>query len=472
MRALVYCRVSLDQRGDARSVNEQETESRAWADREGWTVARVISETGSASRFAKSTKARSHWDTVVAEIQSGAYDILLTWEASRATRDLAVYADLRDLCAAAGVLWGYSGTVYDLQARGDRFRTGLDALLSEDESHRTSDRIKRSVRARAQAGAPHGKLPYGYRREYDTTTGALLRQVPNEETAPIVREIYRRVAGGEGLHTIAVDLTRRGIAPPRPARSPRAKDGQAWLASTVKRIALNPTNVGQRTHQGVIVGDATWPALVDRATFDKAHGILTQPGRLTRGGDSTARWLLSGIATCGIPGCGGPMRIYTNRGTKTYTCHWCFKVTRRAEPVDQHVSDLVVELLAHINTGPDDRAPSPELDDARAELDALRTRLESFTDAASEGQVTPAALGRIEAKLRPQIHLAQLRVAQLSAPAALSRFDLTDPQAFWGAASMADKREVLRAAVRVVIHPAGRGKRIFDPSLVEVSPAW
>lgn len=472
MRALVYCRVSLDAKGEGRSVSEQEKECRTWAAREGWDVVDVISETGSASRYAKSTKARTRWADVTDVVSSGNVDILLTWEASRATRELGAYADLRDLCAKHSVLWGYSGTVYDLANRSDRFRTGLDALVSEDESARTSERIKRAVRARAQAGAPHGKLPYGYRREYDPDSGALLRQVPNEETAPIVREIYRRIALGEGLHTIAVDFTSRRIAPPRPARSPRAADGQAWLASTVRRIAANPTNAGLRTHQGEVVAEATWPALVDRDLFDTVQGVLTDPARMTRTVDSTARWLLSGIATCGIEGCGGPMRIYNNRGSKTYTCHWCYKVTRKAGPVDDHVGELVVQLLKHLDVADTERPDSPELDDARAELDALRRRLDSFTDAASDGEVTPAALGRIEAKLLPQIHLAQQRVRQLSAPAALSRFDLSDPEVFWESATMGEKRDVLRAAVRVTIHPAGRGKRTFDPALVEVLPAW
>lgn len=465
----MYNRVSEDAKGQGRSVDEQEQENNAWAQREHWTVVKVISETGSASRFARSTHARSKWPEVVAEIQSGNYDILLTWESSRATRDLAVYADLRDLCAAAGVLWGYSGTVYDLQARSDRFRTGLDALVSEDESHRISERVLRATRARARAGEPHGKLPYGYRREYDTTTRALLRQVPDEQTAPIVREMFERLIGGESLHAIAKDLTRRGIAPPRPARTPRAAEGRAWIPSTVKRITMNPTNAGLRTHRGEIVGDATWPALVDRATFDAVQGILTDPTRNSRAGDSHARWLLSGIALCGL--CNGPMRTYMNRGARTYTCAWCFRVTRKADQVDEHVSDRVVALLAHLNIG-GPLVDDAELARARDELDALRVRLEGFTDAAADGQLSPTALVRIEGRLRPQIAAAQAKVRHLSAPAALARFDLSDPVAFWDRATLEDQRTVLRAMVRVVIQPAGRGKRIFDPSLVVVTPTW
>lgn len=77
MRALIYARVSLDVTGQARSVTEQETELRAWADREGWTVETVIAETGSASRHARSTQARKRWPELTAELASGRYDLLL-----------------------------------------------------------------------------------------------------------------------------------------------------------------------------------------------------------------------------------------------------------------------------------------------------------------------------------------------------------------------------------------------------------
>ena len=66
-------------------------------------------------------------------VAAGGLDVLVTWEASRAQRDLDAYLELRRLCAASGVRWAYSGTVYDLAHGSDRFRTGLDALVAEDE---------------------------------------------------------------------------------------------------------------------------------------------------------------------------------------------------------------------------------------------------------------------------------------------------------------------------------------------------
>lgn len=465
MKAVIYARVSIDREG--RSLNEQEQECREWADREGWTITHVIRETGSASRYARSTGARQKWDELTTLVASGDVDALLTWEASRATRQLSEYAMLADLCAAHGVRWGYSGTLHDLTTRDARFRTGLDALLAQDESARTSERIRRSTRARAVTGRPHGKLPYGYRREYDSQSGSLLRQIPDEEQAPIVQEIARRVLAGHTLRAIAADLTARDVPIPRPARN--RSTPQAWLPVTVRRIALSPTNAGLRVHQGEIVGDAAWPPLISREDHDRITQLLTADGRSHRTGDSTARHLLSGIATCGP--CGGPMRyLAPKRAHGTYGCRDCMKTARTQPALDKHVEDVTLALLAGVDASTLN-APTPEADAARLEAEALERRLEGFTISAAEGEVSPAALATIEARLLPQIKTARAKAKALSAPPGIDPKAVEDPHAWWGAATIEQKRGLLRAAVRVVIQPSPATKS-FRPEYVDVTPAW
>lgn len=465
MRVLIYARVSIDREG--RSLNEQETECREWADREDWTITHVIRETGSASRYARSTGARTRWDELTTLVASGDVDALLTWEASRATRQLSEYAMLADLCAAHGVRWGYSGTLHDLTTRDARFRTGLDALLAQDESARTSERILRSTRARAVTGRPHGKLPYGYRREYDPQTGALLRQVPDEEQAPVVQEIARRVLAGHPLRAIALDLTERAVSPPRPARNRTRPTG--WLPITVRRLALSPTNAALRVHQGSVVGDAAWPALITREDHDRIAQLLTADGRSHRTGDSTARHLLSGIATCGP--CGGPMRrLAPKRGRANYTCRDCMRTSRAQAPLDEHVTEITLALLAGIDASTLD-ATNPDAEAATVEAEALEQRLEGFTISAAEGEVSRTALGIVEARLLPQIRAARAKAKALSTPAGIDRKAVEDPEKWWGAASIEQKRTLLRATVRVAVNPSPATKS-FRPEYVDVTPAW
>ncbi len=467
MRALIYARVSLDARGEGRSVAEQVKECQAWADREGWTVTATITETGSASRYARSTGARTRWAELTEAVSSREHDILLTWESSRATRQIGEYAELVELCRTHLVLWGYSGAVYDLSTRDGLFRTGLDALLSQDESARTSERISRAVRARAAAGAPHGKIPFGYRREYDPTTGALLRQVPHEETAPIVREVYQRIAAGVSLNAIARDLTARGIPTPRPAKS--RFDADAWIAMSVRRIIRMPAYNGKRVHQGEVVGQATWPALIDDDLWARANAAIDSHTR-TSPTDSTARWLLAGIAQCGL--CHGPVRRIKNGTGQSYTCKWCYKVSRVVAPTDDVVTRKLLALLELApRGGPTSPETSPEALAARDDATMLRARLDALVDQATDGQLSATSLARAEQRLLPQIRASELRARTLSTPPALAGYDLSDPAALWKSLDMPGKRTLLRRAVRVTIHPAG-GSKVWRDDLIDVEATW
>lgn len=120
-RAIIYTRVSSDKGRDARSTTEQEQDCRQEAARQGWPVGAVVTDNDiSASRFA--AKDRPGFKRLWQILQPG--DVLVTWESSRAQRDLRDYLDLRDLCYERGVLLSYNGRTYDLSEGEDRFVQG------------------------------------------------------------------------------------------------------------------------------------------------------------------------------------------------------------------------------------------------------------------------------------------------------------------------------------------------------------
>ncbi len=297
VKAVIYTRVSSDRSGRGRSVTEQEADCRAVCAHEGWVVADVLVDNDAgASRWSRRDRPAYHKLSMV--LRGGGVGVLVTWEASRAQRDLSAYVQLRDLCAERGVLWSYSGRTFDLSRPDDRMTTGLDALLSEREADVTRERVLRALRARVEAGTPHGKVAYGYRRVVDPVTGESTGRVCNETTAPIVVNACRRALTGEPLAAIARDLNDRGVAAPRPGR-----DGAPvkWTGSQVKRMVVSPTYAALRTHNGVVVGPATWPALVSEADHFALRARLNDPRRLTHK-DGALKHLLVGIATCGVCG--------------------------------------------------------------------------------------------------------------------------------------------------------------------------
>lgn len=292
------------------------------------------------------------------------------WESSRGSRRVGEWVDLVDLCKERRVqIWVTThGRLYDPANARDRRSLLEDAVDAEYESDKTSERIRRSVRAAAEAGRPHGKHLYGYERIYDPKNRALLRVDAHPEQAAIVKEAARRVLAGESFYGIAKDFNERGVPPRRPAmKADRTNFG--WTPPAVKQMLSMPAYAAKRQPRGEIVGDADWPALIPYDEWIKLQAVLSpQDRRRTNGWP--ARHLLAGIAVCGV--CGAKMRVgRQNAGSrstgpngvllprKTYLTYVCagvpghlgpgerkgFHVAMREEHLDQLVTEA---LLARI----------------------------------------------------------------------------------------------------------------------------
>ncbi|MFJ4284051.1 recombinase family protein [Paenarthrobacter nicotinovorans] len=455
MKAAIYTRVSVDRTANARSVTSQEQECRAEVERRGWDATAIYTDNDrSASRYAR--KNRPHFDQLMADIASKKFDVVVTWEASRATRDLEVYVALRAVCRAAGVQWCYSGKLYDLSRPDDAFSTGLDALISERESDQTRERIMRAMRQTAATGKPHGKIPYGYAREYDNATGILVRQYPHPEQAPIIQEAARRVLAGESMRQIAKDLKARGLM----------SQSQAWAPARLTELLKSPTLAGYRVYQGKIIGDAAWEPVIDRETFHALQGILNDPARTTQRGSEPAQ-LLTGIATCGV--CDGSMVRRLTRGKNQYQCRNNYCASRNVEKTDAYVVYALLQKLQEkavmdAATIVDGDGTSPLLD----EINALELRLNGFYQQAADGSLTPQGLARVETSILDQLQTKRQALASATKPKSAA-LDAERIVSGWDDLDLAEQREIVRAMMQIRILRAGRGHTTFDPSLIEIT---
>lgn len=81
--AVIYTRISLDKDKDGLAVDRQEEGSRLLADRIGWTVTEVYTDTLTAS---KENKRRPDFERLVADIEAGEVDRVLLWHCDRLYR--------------------------------------------------------------------------------------------------------------------------------------------------------------------------------------------------------------------------------------------------------------------------------------------------------------------------------------------------------------------------------------------------
>lgn len=453
MKAVIYTRVSAD-RSNGRSVAEQEAECRAECERNGWQVAEVLSDNDAgASRHSR--KSRPAYDRLAKILEPG--DVLVTWEASRAQRDLSAYVTLRDLCAHSGVRWHYGGATYDLGTGDGRFRTGLDALLAENEAEKTRERVLRATRANAAAGKAHGKIPYGYRAVRDSKTGLITDRVPDEFEASVVRELARRIIAGESLRALRAELEMRGIPGPT---------GGKWYTSTIRRILRSPTIVGKRVHHGETI-PGSWEPILSEADQEAIIGILSDTSRTAASRGPEPVHLLTGIARCGR--CDAPMTRMKSSGYPTYVCSAHYHVARNQRKTDLLVEAEIIARLEDPALAETLVAGSADSAAAFEEARKLRLRLDGFTLEAAKGNLSPARLGQIEAQLTPMIEAAEARATAAMELPLVGETVGPDAGVKWKGYTVEQRRALVRGLVTITIHPTQRATaRRFDPELIEV----
>ncbi len=478
--AIVYGRASQDRKGLMRSINDQVTDCEAWCQPIRWRVARVIKDSDrSASQWRK--KEREGFEEAIALINSGRYGGFVTWEPSRAGRDLEIYVQLRKACQRAGVLYLTHGRVYDLSRSDDSFMMGFEFLRAEADANTMRERQLRTVRLNAEKGRPHGRLPYGYRRVYDEYTGVLLRQEPDPHTGQIVRDAARAVLAGKSVWSVAMRLEDAGEPTPM---KPWVDAPRGWDTNTLRQVLQNPTIAGKRVYRGEVIGDAQWEALISWEDFQRLQRLFADPGRRVKGGGGTpAKTLMVHIAKCHY--CGRPLKRAVRRrkgkaDAVKYQCQFrgCYKTTISQPGLDAFVEEAVLtwferpenlSRIAETNDGDDWLAQSAA---AEGRIAALRMRLDEAAEQYSAGALSLGMLTKVEQTLRPQIEEAQRAlIPPISDERVRELVTSGDVRAAWADLPLAERRTIIKVMFDVRIQQTtNRGQNAFEPERVLMEP--
>lgn len=465
-------RTGKDIRGASKSISEQEKDISRDIERIKAIPGEIFRDRDKgASTYSQGI--RTEWERLIRKLESPERPaILACWECSRGTRDLEVYIALRAICRRTGVLWMYNGRLYDLADVSDAFVTGLDVLSAEREAGMTHDRVMRSARSRAAAGRPHGKMLYGYRRDYHPHTGEFVRQVPDEQKAEIVREIFRLAAEGQSSSKIARALTQQGVQTPQSAR--------VWRSTTVGNLLRNPGYRGRRVSKaGHATIDDAWPEIIDDVTWRRVQRRLSSgDGRAPRL-DTHVRHLLSGLIYCGV--CEGKLMHNTGKTANgrfypTYNCHDRSCVGRSAPKLEELVAEHVLAICEREDSVGATDTDDPRIGEAEAELDRLLTELTAWHEAIGPGGPSPIAVRAAERKYEPLIDAARRRLHALRARFAVPDTGSLTLREAWatpaerGGLSLMDRRQLISSTVRVTVLRASRGRGRFDPATVRIEP--
>lgn len=494
-RGVIYGRASKDARHTGTSVDKQIERGEYWARGEGIELLQPIRDDNMGAT--RGSRERPGFKKVRDLIEQRAIDVLILWEVSRSTRDATESMGLLDVAEDNNVAIAVDGKRYDPADDTDRIQLQFMFMMADSEGRRTKKRNVDSVTTNAHRGTPHGRLPYGYRRIYDSSNGVLLRQTPMDEDgqllpeAKILAEAARDILGGVPIRRVCKQLNERGIPSPRKPRAKTLQDNPAdvvtvWERASLRQLLLNPTIAGRRIYRGEDIGPAQWEPIIEYDQWLKLRALLSDPSRLTvpvpRG--PAPRHLLTGIARCGV--CGARLKAATNmkRLKKAYVCRHegCMKVTVTGESVDAMVEATVLALFASSGfrsslssayrdrtesqkNGPDIGAQIADLETERDELESMREQdppTISLRAYAAEDQRIEKAIDKLRAS----------EVATVTSPVLRRMLRATTLEESWKAADLMDRREVIRILFDVTINrPEKNTGQRFDPNRVVVEPS-
>ncbi len=379
--AAVYARISSDPNDTALGVTRQLQDCLALAERKGWPVVETFVDNDVS---ATNGKARPQYTRMMQELSAGRLGALVVWDVDRLTRTPRELEDFVDLAEARGVALASVGGEIDLATPQGRLTARIKGSVAKHETEQLTRRIKRKIAERAEVGAPHGREAYGWRREQvfdDHGRRVGSRDVLDPEQAEVVRQAAQAIISGESVRGLAASLNAAGSV---------SLNGKPWSNITLRRVLLRDRNAGLRVHQGKVVGRGDWEPLYDEDTHRRVVAILTDPGRRTSPPTSAIKYLLSGLALCGV--CGHPLRVLLagkDRTSDSYICKNGYHVRRQMQPLD----DLVTAVMVRTLSEPDAvdlfrRDDNEESRQAREQADVVRARLDLAPTPSPTGRST------------------------------------------------------------------------------------
>jgi site-specific DNA recombinase len=476
MIAAIYARKSTEQNGvgeEAKSVTRQIEHARAYATRQGWIVAaeHVYQDDGiSGAEFVK----RPGFVRLMNALKPAPpFQVLVMSEASRLGREQIEVAYVMKQLSQAGVrVYGYlDGRELALNSPTDKLLLSVTAFADEMEREKARQRTRDALLRRARAGAVAGGRVYGYENVPvlgpDGKRTHSERRIVEPEAAT-VRRLFALCAEGFGFCRIAQQLNRAGAPAPRPTKGGptgwapsvvraalyrRLYIGELVWGRTAKRDAWGRLARQQRAKDDWLivpvphlrlVADDVWTAAHERLARSRTAYLRHTNGRVwgkpTLNGVES-KYLLTGLAVCGL--CGGALtaRVRTHRGQPARWYYRCLCYVQRGLTVcpnryamargdaDRAVIAAVTEgllvprvIVAAVEEALRRLAPSPadrarEDTRLRQRLAGLDAELARYTAAVGVGGDLPSLVAALHERERQRVEVH----AELAAHEALAQ---------------------------------------------------
>ena len=343
-RAAIYCRLSKDDDldGESASIANQRDMLEKYCEKQGWEVVAVYQDDG----YTGLNMERPDLKRMIKAIERRQVNLVITKDLSRLGRNyLQTGYLIEDFFPRNGVRYiAMNDGIDTLRENNDiaPFKNILNEMYSKD----ISKKVHSSYLLKAQKGEFTGCVaPFGYRKDPEDKNHLLV----DEETAPIVRQIFRWALEGHGPNFIRRRLEEQKVPCPtwwnreRGIRNVRTKwekqdpvNGRyMWDFSVIKDILMNPVyagaiasqkkdyrfkigTIGEKKPQDWIVVEQRHEPLIDRKSFAIVQDKLKSRQRPRQNGETS---LFAGLIKCGE--CGKSLTIRTTHAKHSQQIYAC-----------------------------------------------------------------------------------------------------------------------------------------------------
>lgn len=328
-RVAAYCRVSTDSNDQAGSLASQERYFKEYIDRNPeWNLAQVYVDTG---KTGTSTKNRAAFNQMIADAMSQKIDLIITKEISRFARNTldSIYYTRKLREQGVGVIF-MNDNINTLDADAE-LRLTIMSSIAQEESRKTSDRVKWGQKRRMEQGVVFGRDMLGY----NVKDGKL---TINPEGAETVRLIFHKfVNEGKGTHVIARELREAGIKTSTYMKQwsntviLRILRSEKMCGDLIQKKTYTPSylNHEKKYNRGqeefVVLRDHHEP-IISRELFEKAQRELERRSPMPEQKSKYSnRYCFSGKIKCGICGSSLVSRTKKRKDGSVYKSWRCYQ---------------------------------------------------------------------------------------------------------------------------------------------------
>ncbi len=234
LRTGAYARVSTDKDDQ---VNSFESQVQYFADyiqkQNDLELVKIYSDEGITGT---NTIKRDGFNDMVEDVLAGKLDLVITKEVSRFARNIEDAIHYTRLFKGHNVDMVFVLDGIDTRNPDYEFKLAMISALAQEESRKTSERVKWGQARRMEQGVVFGRNLLGYK----VKEGKLYLV---EDEAEIVKKIFHKyLIEGKGTHIIARELKEEGIKPYDP--DGRAKYKNDWSNTQILRVLRNEKYVG------------------------------------------------------------------------------------------------------------------------------------------------------------------------------------------------------------------------------------